>query len=124
MSPLLLGETRFEPSHRLRKRLLSRRIMQVPTVTVTAQGYSLKFDLEDLLELSKGPLIISASPSELPDDYFLASRTLIPPSSAVGESLKETNVGEQSLLLLHGSRVLAEFSPAQQAELIAWLKTL
>ena len=84
----------------------------------------MEFDLSEVFDLTAGPILIDAISATPPGDYFLASPTLIPPSSAVGTSLRNVRFNEHSLLLLQGSNILAEFSPAQQADVLAWLRRI
>src|SRR5690625_4003657 len=123
-APLYLGEVCFRESFRTRKRLFGRKPKVIPMVNVSTAGRSMEFDLSEVFDLTAGPILIDAISATPPGDYFLASPTLIPPSSSVGTSLQNVRFNEHSLLLLQGSNILAEFSPAQQADLLAWLRRI
>ena len=121
-TPLYLGEVCFRASVWMRKRLFGRRPKAIPMVNVSAAGYRVEFLLSEVRDLSAGPIVIDAVSATPPGDYFLASPSLIPPSSPVGTSLQNARFDERSLLLLHGSDILAEFSHVQQTDLLAWLQ--
>lgn len=123
MSPLILEDLRVEASSRTRKRLFGRP-KTLPMLRVSVPGYEMEFDYPDVRELAEGPILISAVSSKPEGDYFLASPSLIEPSSSVGESLRNVHFNRYSLLLLQGPKILAEVSAAQQLELIAWLKQM
>lgn len=121
-APLYLGEACFRHSVGTRARLFGRPPKVIPMINVSTPGHELEFYCSDIYDLSVGPILIEAISATPPGDYFLASPTLIPPSSTVGASLQNTRFDEHSLLLLQGDTILAEFSPAQQADLLAWLQ--
>ncbi|GAA4478305.1 hypothetical protein GCM10023190_19570 [Enteractinococcus fodinae] len=123
-APLYLGEVCFRQSVRTRNRLFGQKPKIIPMVNASTAGHEMEFDFLDIYELTAGPILIDAISATPPGDYFLASPTLIPPSSAVGTSLQNVRFNDNSLLLLHGSNILAEFSPAQQADLLAWLRDI
>lgn len=121
-APLYLGEACFRQSVRTRKRLFGQKPKIIPMVNVSTAGHEMEFDFLDIYELTAGPILIDAISATPPGGYFLASPTLISPSSAAGTSLQNVRFNDNSLLLLHGSNILAEFSPAQQSDLLAWLR--
>jgi len=123
-TPLYLGEVCFRASIRTRKRLFGRQPKVIPLVNVSTAGQSMEFYLSEVRDLSAGPILIEAISATPAGDYFLASPTLIPPGSAVGASLQNARFEDHSLLLLHESSILAEFSAAQQADLLAWLQRI
>lgn len=118
------GELHFEVITQTRKRLFGRRPKTLLMIQVSLQGYRMEFDYREIRDLADGPLIIEALSSHPEGDYFLASPTLIEPSSSVGTSLLGQQFSPDSLLLLQGGNLLAELSTAQQEELIAWLGSL
>lgn len=120
--PLTLGELSFEASTRLRKRFFGRP-KATPSVVVTLPGHRAEFDARELYELAERPSIISAESLHQQEDYFLASASVIEPSSAVGARLQHQQYDAHSLLLLHGQTLLAELSAPRQSDLIAWLKS-
>lgn len=119
--PLDLGEVRFEITTQTRKRLFGRRPKALLMVQVAVPGYQMAFDYRELRDLDDGPLLIEAISSFPDGDYFLASPSVIEPSSPVGASLQEQRFSADSLLLLQGGNLLAELSATQQKELIVWL---